>query len=434
MKSFTLSIQHLLAMYAGAILVPLIVGGSIGLNAEQLTYLVAIDILMCGVATILQVMQNRVFGIGLPVVLGCTFTAVGPIIHIAGEYGISAVYGAIITSGLFVILISGFFGKLVRFFPPVVTGCVVTIIGITLIPVAINNMGGGEGAPDFGSFTNIALSFGTLFMIIAIYRFSTGFMRAISILIGLIIGTIVASFFGLVDFQNVKDASYVHMVVPFYFGVPTFHWSAIITMILVAIVSLVESTGVYFALGDMTERDLKKNDLTRGYRAEGIAIVFGGIFNAFPYTAFSQNVGLMQITGVKSRKVIFITGVMLVVLGFVPKLAAITTIIPTAVLGGAMLAMFGMVVAQGIKMLSGVIVESSENAMIIACSVGMGLGVTVAPELFAQFPSSIQILTSNGIVAGSFTAIILNIVFNMIPKKEKVSETMKIEEKETYVS
>src|SRR5699024_9756388 len=175
---------------------------------------------------------------------------------------------------------------------------------------------------------------------IAIYRFSTGFMRAISILIGLIIGTIVASFFGLVDFQNVKDASYVHMVVPFYFGVPTFHWSAIITMILVAIVSLVESTGVYFALGDMTERDLKKNDLTRGYRAEGIAIVFGGIFNAFPYTAFSQNVGLMQITGVKSRKVIFITGVMLVVLGFVPKLAEITTINLTAVLDGAMLVMF----------------------------------------------------------------------------------------------
>src|SRR5699024_75895 len=222
---------------------------------------------------------------------------------------------------------------------------------------------------------------------IAIYRFSTGFMRAISILIGLIIGTIVASFFGLVDFQNVKDASYVHMVLLFYFGVPTFHWSAIIMMILVAIVSLVESTGVYFALGDMTDRDLQKNDLTRGYRAEGIAIVFGGIFNAFPYTAFSQNVGLMQLTGVKSRKDIFMTGGLLIVLGFVPKLAALTTIIPTAVLGGAMLAMFGMVVAQGIKMLSPVIAESGENAMIIACSIGMGLGVTVAPDLFHNFPT-----------------------------------------------
>ncbi len=186
-------------------------------------------------------------------------------------------------------------------------------------------------------------------------------------------------------------------------------------MTLVAIVSLVESTGVYFALGDITEKELHEDDLTRGYRAEGLAVLLGGIFNAFPYTAFSQNVGLMQMTGVKSLRVILITGFMLVTLGLVPKIAAITTIIPTSVLGGAMVAMFGMVIAQGIKMLSTVITESAENAMIVACSVGMGMGVTVVPELFKQFPSSVQILTSNGIVAGSVTAIALNIVFNMTP-------------------
>lgn len=423
MKSFTLSIQHLLAMYAGAILVPLIVGKGIGLSTEQLTYLVAIDILMCGVATILQVMSNRFFGIGLPVVLGCTFTAVGPMLHIAGQYGISAIYGSILASGLFVILIAGVFGRLVKFFPPIVTGCVVTIIGITLIPVAINNMGGGQGETDFGSLVNIGLSFGTLFFIIIVYRFTKGFTRSIAILLGLAAGTIVASFMGKVNFAAVQEADFVHMVQPFYFGLPTFHWSAILTMILVAIVSLVESTGVYFALGDMTNRKLKQKDLTCGYRAEGIAIVFGGLFNAFPYTAFSQNVGLMQLTGVKSRRVIFMTGGLLIVLGFVPKLAALTTIIPTAVLGGAMLAMFGMVVAQGIKMLSTVITESAENAMIIACSVGMGLGVTVAPNLFHNFPESVQILTSNGIVAGSFTAITLNIIFNMIPSKKVETTT-----------
>lgn len=420
MKSFTLSIQHLLAMYAGAILVPLIVGNGIGLSSEQLTYLVAIDILMCGVATILQVVRNRYFGIGLPVVLGCTFTAVAPMLHIADEYGISAIYGSIIVSGIFVVLISGFFGKLVRFFPPIVTGCVVTIIGITLIPVAINNMGGGQGAADFGSISNVSLSFGTLFFIIIVYRFTKGFTRSIAILLGLVAGTLAAMMIGKVNFDAVSEASLVHMIQPFYFGMPTFHWPAILTMILVAMVSLVESTGVYFALGDLTEKELEKKDLTRGYRAEGLAIVLGGIFNAFPYTAFSQNVGLMQLTGVKSRRVIFMTGGLLIILGFVPKLAAMTTIIPDAVLGGAMLAMFGMVVAQGIKMLSSVITESSENAMIIACSVGMGLGVTVAPELFQNFPTSFQILTGNGIVAGSFTAIFLNIIFNMIPRKSKV--------------
>ncbi|AVQ98491.1 xanthine permease [Oceanobacillus iheyensis] len=428
MKTAALGIQHVLAMYAGAILVPLIVGESLGLTSEQLTYLVAIDIFMCGVATILQLLNNRFFGIGLPVVLGCTFTAVGPMIAIGGEFGISAIYGAILVSGLVVILISGFFGKLVRFFPPVVTGSVVTIIGVTLIPVAINNMGGGEGASDFGSLANIGLAFGTLTFIVLMYRFSSGFLRSISILVGIVIGTVVASFMGKVSFDAVTEASFFHIVQPFYFGTPTFEWSAILTMILVAIVSLVESTGVYFALGDITERKLKEKDLTKGYRAEGLAIVLGGLFNAFPYTAFSQNVGLIQMTGVKSIRVIMTAGIMLVGLGLVPKIAALTTIIPTAVLGGAMIAMFGMVIAQGIKMLGSVLTSSPENSMIIACSVGMGLGVTVVPELFAQLPNSLQILTSNGIVAGSVTAIVLNIIFNMLPSKKTSANSAQLVE------
>ncbi|MFD1335039.1 nucleobase:cation symporter-2 family protein [Oceanobacillus iheyensis] len=423
MKIAALGFQHVLAMYAGAILVPLIVGEALGLTVEQLTYLVAIDIFMCGIATLFQVMNNRFFGIGLPVVLGCTFTAVAPMIAIGGQYGITAIYGAIIVSGIFVVLISGFFGKLVRFFPPVVTGSVVTIIGITLIPVAINNLGGGQGASDFGSLANISLGFGTLLFIILMYRFTTGFLRSISILIGLAIGTIIASFMGRVDFTAVADASYFHMIQPFYFGTPTFEWPAIITMILVAMVSLVESTGVYFALGDITDKKLKEKDLTKGYRAEGLAILLGGIFNAFQYTAFSQNVGLIQMTGVKKLRVIVVAGIMLIALGLIPKIAALTTIIPTAVLGGAMVAMFGMVIAQGIKMLSAVISDSHENSMIIACSVGMGLGVTVVPELFAQIPNSLQILTSNGIVAGSVTAIVLNILFHMLPQRSKKQQT-----------
>lgn len=293
-----------------------------------------------------------------------------------------------------------------------------TVIGVTLIPVAINDLGGGQGAPDFGSAENLLLGFGTLIFIILLYRFSTGFIRSISILIGLIVGTIAAVFMGKVDFSAVGEASYFHMVQPFYFGTPTFEWSAIITMSLVAMVSLVESTGVYFAVSDLTNKKLTEKDLSKGYRAEGLAVFLGGIFNAFQYTAFSQNVGLMQLSGVKSRKVIAVAGFMLVGLGLVPKIAAITTIIPTSVLGGAMIAMFGMVISQGIKMLGSEITKSPGNSMIVACSVGMGLGVTVVPELFAQLPSGIQILTSNGIVAGSVTAIVLNIIFNMIQKKE----------------
>lgn len=420
-KAITLGIQHLLAMYAGAILVPLIIGQSLGFTDEQKTYLVAIDILMCGIATLIQVMRGKYFGIGLPVVLGCTFTAVSPIITIGLGKGIGAIYGAIIVSGIIIILISGIFGKLVKFFPPVVTGSVVTIIAVSLVPVAMNNMAGGDSsAADYASFSNIALAFTTLIIILLIYRFTTGFIRSISILLGLIFGTIIGAFIGKVDFKPVIDAGWFHMVQPFYFGTPTFDLASIITMTLVAMVSLVESSGVYFALADIEKKQLKSSDLSRGYRSEGLASIIGGIFNAFPYTTFSQNVGLIKMTGVKERKVIFITGAMLVVLGFLPKIAALTTIIPTSVLGGAMLAMFGMVLTQGITMLAPEILKSPENTMIAAISVALGVGVAFMPDIFKSLPESISIFSSNGIVCGSITAIVLNILFNMIgPKKEK---------------
>ncbi|HFK1406103.1 TPA: xanthine permease PbuX [Bacillus cereus] len=422
-KIASLGMQHMLAMYAGAIIVPLIVGGGLGLNQKELTYLVSIDLLMCGVATILQALSNRFFGIGLPVVLGCTFTAVGPMIAIGKQYGVSSIYGAIIAAGLFVVIFAKLFGKLVKLFPPVVTGSVVTVIGVTLVPAAINDMAGGVGSKDFGSLENLALAFGVLLFIIIMYRFLDGFIRSISILLGLLFGTIVAAFMGKVSLQAVGEADWFHGIQPFYFGTPTFELTPVITMILVACVGIVEATGVYFALSDICNKKIGEKELTKGYRAEGLAMVLGGIFNAFPYTTYSQNVGLVQLTGVRNRVIIYTCGGMLIVLGFIPKIAAITTIIPKSVLGGAMLAMFGMVMAYGIKMLSSVDFGKQENLLIVACSVGIGLGVTVVPTLFSQLPENIRILTDNGIVLGSASAVLLNIVFNMVPqRKVKVKE------------
>ncbi|WP_018933140.1 nucleobase:cation symporter-2 family protein [Gracilibacillus lacisalsi] len=417
-KMASLGLQHVLAMYAGAVIVPLIVGASIGLTNEQLTYLISIDILMCGVASILQVWKNRFTGIGLPVVLGCTFTAVGPIIAIGNNYGITSVYGSILVSGLIVVLIAKFFSKLIKFFPPVVTGSVVTIIGITLIPVAMNDLAGGEGSADFGSFTNLALGFGTIIVILLIFRFGKGFVQAIAILLGILLGTVTAFFMGMVDLSPVAESTWLHLPTPFHFGTPEFHLTPILTMTLVAIVSLVESTGVYFALGDICDKKLEDKDLEKGYRAEGVAIIFGGLFNSFPYTTFSQNVGLIQLSGVRTNNVIYTAGVMLILLGLVPKIGALTLVIPNAVLGGAMVAMFGMVIAYGIKMLSNVDFSSQENLLIVACSVGMGLGVTVVPEIFAGLPESLKILTESGIVIGSLTAICLNVIFNFRKKDQ----------------
>ncbi|CEE01825.1 MULTISPECIES: nucleobase:cation symporter-2 family protein [Bacillaceae] len=429
-KIVSLGIQHVLAMYAGAVIVPLIVGAGIGLTGEQLTYLVSIDIMMCGIATFLQVYQNKFFGIGLPVVLGCTFTAVGPIIAIGNQYSVGSIYGAIIASGLIVVVISKYFSKLVKFFPPVVTGSVVTVIGVTLIPVAMNNLAGGQGSSNFGAVENVLLGFGTLLFILAIFRFFNGFIRSIAILLGILAGTLAASFMGMVDFSAVKEASWFHLPKLFFIETPEFHIMPIVTMTLVAIVSLVESTGVYFALSDICEKKINEHDIARGYRSEGIAIVLGGIFNAFPYTTFSQNVGLLQLSGVKSKNIIYTAAGMLVLLGLVPKIGAFTTIIPSSVLGGAMVAMFGMVIASGIKMLGQVDFSSQENLLIVACSVGLGLGVTVVPEMFGDLPASLRILTDSGIVLGSLTAVLLNLVFNVL----KIGQSKYLLQKQQKVS
>ncbi|MNI18269.1 Uric acid permease PucK [compost metagenome] len=408
-KIFALGLQHVLAMYAGAVIVPLVVGGALNLSGTQMAYLIAADLFTCGLATLLQIISSKHFGSGLPVVLGCTFTAVSPIIAIASGSNLATAYGAIIISGLFVVLAAPVYGKLLKFFPTVVTGSVVTIIGLSLIPVAMNNVAGGQGSADFGAPRNLLLGLITLLVILAVNRFTTGFMRSVSVLVGLVAGTVIGYAMGIVHFSTVGSASWVSIARPFYFGWPEFSITAIFTMIIVNIVSMVESTGVYFAVGKATDQQVEQKQVVNGLRSEGLAIMLGGLFNAFPYTAFSQNVGLLSLTRVKTRNVIFAAGGIMVVLGLLPKLAALTTVVPNAVLGGAMIVMFGSVAASGMSILSEVDLRKDGNLLIAACSIAVGLGSAVLPSMFDQLPEFARMLLQNGIVSGSLTAIILNI-------------------------
>lgn len=410
MKRFLLSLQHLLAMYAGAILVPIIVGSSLKFTPEQIAFLVTVDIFMCGVATFLQVYRG--IGIGLPVVLGCTFTAVAPMIMIGQSKGVDVLYGSLFVSGLLVILIAPFFAYLVRFFPPVVTGSVVTIIGITLMPVAMNYIAEGQGAKDYGSPKHILLGFATLIIILVVQRFASGFIKSIAILIGLIAGTVIASFLGLVDVAQVGQAHWFELPRPFRFGGFSFDFGAIVVFFIVALISLIESTGVYHALSQITGRKLERKDFRKGYMAEGIAITLGAIFNAFPYTAYSQNVGLVSLSGAKKNDVIYGMVIMLIICGCIPKIGALANIIPISVLGGAMLAMFGMVMAYGVRILGDIDFKNQNNLLIIAISVGLGAGITAVPEAFKALGDQLTWLTQNGIVLGTISAIILNLFFN----------------------
>ena len=416
MKNFILSVQHLLAMYAGAILVPIIVGTSLKFSAEEIAYLVTVDIFMCGVATFLQ--ANKVTGTGLPIVLGCTFTAVAPMILIGQTKGLDVLYGSLLISGILVVLIAPFFSYLVKFFPPVVTGSVVTIIGINLMPVAMNYLAGGEGAKNYGDTKNLMLGGITLLIILILQRFTKGFLKSIAILIGLAIGTALAGIFGMVDIKQVGDAHWFGFPVPFRFSGFGFDVSSILVFFIVAVVSLIESTGVYHALSEITGRKLERKDFRKGYTAEGLAIILGSIFNAFPYTAYSQNVGLVSLSGAKKNNVIYGMVILLLICGCIPKLGALANIIPLPVLGGAMIAMFGMVMAYGVSILGNINFQNQNNLLIIAISVGLGAGISAVPQAFKGLGEQFAWLTQNGIVLGAISAIILNFFFNGIKYKQ----------------
>lgn len=404
-----LGLQHLLAMYSGSILVPIMIAGALGYSAEQLTYLISTDIFMCGVATLLQLQLNKYFGIGLPVVLGVAFQSVAPLIIIGQSHGSGAMFGALIASGIYVVLIAGIFSKIANLFPSVVTGSVITTIGLTLIPVAIGNMGNNVDKPTAQSLILAAV---TVLIILLINIFTKGFIKSISILIGLIVGTGIAGAMGLVDLTPVAQAPLVHVPTPFYFGAPKFEFSSIVMMCIIATVSLVESTGVYLALSDITKDKIDSTRLRNGYRAEGLAVLLGGVFNTFPYTGFSQNVGLVKLSGIKTRLPIYYAAGFLVLLGLLPKFGALAQIIPSPVLGGAMLVMFGFVSVQGMQILARVDFEHSEhNFLIAAISISAGVGLN-GSSLFNSLPTSLQMFFSNGIVMASLIAIVLNAILN----------------------
>ena len=411
-RSFVLGLQHLLAMYSGAVAVPILIGNALHFSSEQMTYLVSIDIFMCGLATLVQLLKNRYFGIGLPVVLGCAIQAVAPLILIGQKYSIGTMYGAIIVAGIFVFLIAGVFSKIKKLFPPVVTGTLITTIGLTLIPVGIQNLGGGSPtAKDFGDPKNLIVGFVTILVIVALQAFAKGFISSISVLIGLIVGTVLAACMGMVSFTPVAQASWFHFPQFFYFGTPKFEWSSCLTMMIIALVSMVESTGVFFALVDLLGKEITEDDLKRGYRAEGLAQILGGLFNTFPYTTFSQNVGLLQLSGIRSKRPIYWAAGLLMAMGLLPKVGALVTIMPTAVLGGAMVVMFSSIAVQGIKMLLKVDFSDNHNLLIVAISMGLGLGVSVYPNIFQALPQSLQLFLENGIVIASLSSVLLNLIF-----------------------
>ena len=426
-KLTVLGIQHVLAFYAGAVVVPLVIASGLRLDNHTLVHLINADLLTCGIATIIQSAGiGRFIGVKLPLIQGVTFTAVSPLIAIGAaatppgadpKTGLATMYGSIIAVGLIVFLAAPFFAKLLRFFPPVVTGTLLTVMGTTLLSVSADDiLRWTDDAPADTkaalTFESLAYAIGTIVIIVLIQRLFKGFMGTLSVLLGLVIMTGVAFAMGKTDLTGVGKASWVAVTHPFFFGLPQFSITAIIAMIIVMAVTAVETTGDVFATGEVVGKRIAPRDVANALRADGLSTLLGGVLNSFPYTCFAQNVGLVRLTRVKSRWVVTAAGVFMIILGLLPKAAAIVAAIPSPVIGGASLAMFANVAVVGIQTLSKVDLRDNRNAVIVSTSIGLALLVTFRKEdIVTAMPSWLQIIFGSGVTIGSLTAIILNILF-----------------------
>ncbi|AVM00402.1 xanthine permease [Gordonia iterans] len=437
-KLLTYGFQHVAAFYAGAVIVPIIIGGALGVSGSDMIKLIQADLLTCGIASLLQAVGIRIgkfrIGVQLPLLQGVAFAGVAPLIAIGSAHGggsaaLPFIFGAVIVSGIVFFLVAPLIAKIVRFFPPVVTGTVLTIIGVTLMPVAANHAIGGQlGLPGFdwaygvmgaspgghgdpSSPTNFYFAVGTIILILVLQRFFTGFLSTIAVLLGLIGGSVVWFLTQDTDFTAVNEAGWFWFATPFHFGMPQVTVSGVILVLLVMMITAVETVGSLYATGDIVGKRITQGDVAAALRADGVSTTIGGSMGSFPYTCFAENIGLVRVTGVKSRWIVAMAAVFMVLLGLFPKAAAVVALIPEPVLGGAALMLFAAVAVVGIQLLGSVDFNDHRNLIVAGTGIAMGMYVMAFPGVTDAVPSWLEWYFSGGIAAGAFTTILLNLIF-----------------------
>jgi uric acid transporter len=427
-KAFFFGLQHILAMYAGVVSPPIIIASAAGLAPTDQALLVTAALFVSGLGTLLQSLGVPHVGAQLPLVQGVSFAAVGTMTAVATDETIAdpatriaTIFGAVIIAGVFGFVIAPLFASLVRFFPPIVTGCVITIIGVSLFPVALrwirgnptikNAAGQTIDNPNFGSGLSLLLGFLTLVVTLLIARFGRGMWSRLAVMLGLVIGTVVATVMGRVNWGAVATGAIFELPQPFHFGVPQFAIGVVVSMCVVILVIMAETTADLLAVGEILDTDVDKKRLAAGLRADMGATAISPVFNGFPISAFAQNVGMVAITGIRSRFVVAAGGGILVLLGLLPVLGRIMNAIPLPVLGGAGIVLFGSVAAAGIRTLSRVEFTNS-NVLIVATSIGVGLIPITVPEVYLHLPEWLSTIFESGISACAIFAVLLNLAFN----------------------
>ncbi|MFU2164818.1 nucleobase:cation symporter-2 family protein [Streptococcus pluranimalium] len=406
--SLVLALQHILAAFAGIIAVPLVVSGALKLSVEETSVMVSASIFVAGLTTMLQSKGLGPVGSRVSGMMGTDFTFANPAISVGSRFGIAGIVGATIAGSLVEIILSRFIKPLMKFFPPLITGTVVSLIGITLLPVSMDWAAGGFGAEDYGSVENISIAFVIMVFTLILSHYGKGMWSTASVFIGMIFGYLLCIFLGKVDLSSVNAAAWFAFPKIFNYGV-IFNASAILSFLPAYVVSLIGTVGIMMAIGEASSTQMTSERAANGVLADGVGSLLAGVFGAGPNTAFSQNVGLITLTKVASRHVMILAGLILAILGVFPKLSALISVMPQPVLGGVGVIMFGLVAAQGIKTLA-TIKMGDRELLIISIAFALGIGVTVRPQLLTSLPTPIQMVLSSGISTGTLAALILNLV------------------------
>lgn len=407
LKGIPIAFQHVLAMFAANITVPILLSSLLALSAGETTFLIQCALLTAGITTLIQVTKYKGIGSGLPIVMGTSNAFIPTILVIANNFGIGAVLGASFIGGLFEVVLGKNLLRLKKIFTPLIAGIVVLTIGITLIPVGIRQAAGGK--TDMGNLTSLFISTMVLLTIILFNQSKKKLLKSLSILMGLIVGYTISFFLGIIDLSPILEASWVSFPTPLQYKW-SFQPAAIIAMLFMYIATAIETIGDISAVTIGAEgRAATEQEMSGGVIADGLGSSISAIFNAFPNTSYTQNIGVVNLTGVFSRYSVKIGGIILVTLAILPKFGALIAIMPEPVLGGASIAMFSMVAVSGLSLLKDINLDS-RNILIIALSIGLGVGLNLVPEATQQLPRDLRFFLTSGVAPAALIAIILNLL------------------------
>ncbi|KMT22160.1 uracil-xanthine permease family protein [Clostridium cylindrosporum] len=424
-EKIILALQQVLTLCPGSITVALVVGRAMKADPETLAFLVASTLFANAIAALIQVYGiGKFIGSKAPLALGASFVPLAPMIIVGTKHGFPALFGAIMVSSVVVFVLCFFMHKILVFFPPIVMGSFVTLLGISLAPVAFGELAGAHGSPTYGSAKNLILGFVVIAIVIAFERFGKGIVKSIALMLGLVIGTIIGAFMGMIDFTPLMEAKWFQIVTPFKFGVPQFNTEAIVIMTIFCIINLVQCIGVFAILDDLSGQTTNNKGKSKGLRGQAVAQLLAGAFNAFPQAFLSENVAIFRFSKYKSNSIIRTAAVMLIIIAFIPKLTTLITLIPTPVLGGVTVCLFGIITTSGMSILRNVNLSDNKNFIILAISMSLGIGAHYAgKEAFVGLTGIWGQLLSNGLFMVSVSSILLYTLFNFGEIKTKLKES-----------